>query len=137
MIMCLYQFKHRRNLAGNIGGGGQNRPWVLGTLIYEGVNLEIGGTIGLQQFLLYKHPFPHSHSILFLFSLLQLSSQNKTVLRYKNIGGGVWPPLPPSTKLRLCLYPYRIPAVRERKPFTLMRLVSSARLRKFAELPFH
>lgn len=22
MIMCLYQFKHRRNLAGNIGGGG-------------------------------------------------------------------------------------------------------------------
>jgi hypothetical protein len=22
------------------GGGGQNRPWVLGTLIYEGVNLE-------------------------------------------------------------------------------------------------
>jgi len=29
---------HRRNLGGE--GGGQNRPWVLGTLIYERVKLQ-------------------------------------------------------------------------------------------------
>jgi hypothetical protein len=27
---------HRRNLANDVGGGGQSRPWVLGTLIYVG-----------------------------------------------------------------------------------------------------
>jgi hypothetical protein len=34
-------YYHRRNLTNNIGGvGGGNRPWLLGTLIYEGVKLE-------------------------------------------------------------------------------------------------
>jgi len=37
--------RHRRHLADSTGGGGgeaaegENRPWVLGTLIYEGVKL--------------------------------------------------------------------------------------------------
>jgi hypothetical protein len=37
-------FSHRRNLADNIfggkGGGGDNRPWMLGTSVYNGVKLE-------------------------------------------------------------------------------------------------
>lgn len=42
----LYPGDHRPNLVNNIGvdgncegGGGQNRPWILRTLIYEGINL--------------------------------------------------------------------------------------------------
>ena len=42
MNMYHHHHHHRRNLANNIGGEGQNRPWVLGTLIYEGVKLERG-----------------------------------------------------------------------------------------------
>jgi hypothetical protein len=38
-----YIFIHRRNLANNLGGGGQNLPWVLGTLIYQGARLERWG----------------------------------------------------------------------------------------------
>jgi len=37
-----YNQNHRRNLANNYGGG-QNGPWVLGDLIYEGEKLEGGG----------------------------------------------------------------------------------------------
>ena len=37
-----YNQNHRRNLANNKGGE-QNRPWVLGDLIYEGRKLEWGG----------------------------------------------------------------------------------------------
>jgi len=36
---------HRRNLVNNTGGGGEIRPWVLGTLIYVGVELEIRGRL--------------------------------------------------------------------------------------------
>ena len=37
---------HRRNLASNIGGGGgASKPWILGTVIYEGVQLERCGNI--------------------------------------------------------------------------------------------
>jgi len=40
-ICCNYE-KHGRNLVNNSGAKrvGVNRPWVLGTLIYEGVSLE-------------------------------------------------------------------------------------------------
>jgi hypothetical protein len=31
-------------------------PWVLGTLIDEGVKFEVGGKIGLKQSLMYMHP---------------------------------------------------------------------------------
>jgi hypothetical protein len=37
---------------------GQHRLWVLGTLIYEGVNLERGGKTSLNHYLRYMHPFP-------------------------------------------------------------------------------
>jgi len=33
-------------LGREVGRGGQNRPWVLGTLIYKGVQVETGGKIG-------------------------------------------------------------------------------------------
>jgi hypothetical protein len=66
---------HRRkkvnnNLDGMLGGRGgvQNRQWVLGTLIYEEVKLEIGGTIGLNPSLIYTHLFhlllSHMHTFL-------------------------------------------------------------------------
>jgi len=32
--------KRRRNLANNMGGKREDKPWVLGTLIYEAVTLE-------------------------------------------------------------------------------------------------
>jgi hypothetical protein len=37
-----YEDEHRPNLASTIGGGGQIRPWVLGTLFYEVVKLAKG-----------------------------------------------------------------------------------------------
>ena len=33
-------YMHRRNLARNGGGGVQNRPWVLGTVMYKGFKLD-------------------------------------------------------------------------------------------------
>ena len=39
-IKACNRSNHGRNLANNIWGGGGNRSWILGTLIYEGVNLE-------------------------------------------------------------------------------------------------
>jgi hypothetical protein len=51
--------------------GRGNRPWVLGILIDEGAKLEGGGILT---------PF--------LLAPLQLSSQKKTILRYKSIGEG-------------------------------------------------
>jgi len=73
-----------RNMASRIGGrGGGLRPWVLGILIYEGVKLERGG--------FSRH---------FLLAPLHLSSQKKTILRYKKYWrGGISPLLLP--KLRL------------------------------------
>ena len=39
-----YHWPHKRNLSNKIGsGGGGSRLWVLGTLIYEQVNLQRGG----------------------------------------------------------------------------------------------
>jgi hypothetical protein len=46
-----HAFIRMRNLANNIGGGGGvNRPWVLRTLIYEGVKLEGGGGVLLTWY---------------------------------------------------------------------------------------
>jgi len=52
--------EHKRNFANTIGvietGGGGCRPWVLQTLIYEGVNLERGGSLVWFLFLEGKKP---------------------------------------------------------------------------------
>ena len=58
------------------GGEGGNRPWVLGIVIYEGVKLERRG-----------------FSPNFWLTPLQLSSQNKTILRYKKYWWGGYFPL--------------------------------------------
>ena len=39
----------KRNFSNDIRKGG-DRPWVLGTLIYEGVKLERGGKVGSFHF---------------------------------------------------------------------------------------
>ena len=57
-----HEFKHK--LVG-VGGGGQNRPWVLGTLIYEGVKLERAGIS--NQPLVYIKP-PSTQFLICLFS---------------------------------------------------------------------
>ena len=54
-----------RNLANNISffggaGGKQNRPWILGTLIYEGVKLDRGGRIVSTG--PYIHTYIHTHT---------------------------------------------------------------------------
>lgn len=55
-------------------GWGQNRPWVLGTLMYDGVKLEREGKIGLKPVLNIHTHFSHTHPIFFfLFTPLQLS----------------------------------------------------------------
>ena len=40
----IYDEGHRHNLAKS-NGGGQKRPWVLETSIYEGVKLQRGGSL--------------------------------------------------------------------------------------------
>jgi hypothetical protein len=80
-----------KNWAG--GERGQNRPWVLGTLIHEGVKSERGGGDGFTQSLLYIQPFSSVFRN-FLF-VLQLVSQ-KNILSVQNIEGA-FPPLPPNS----------------------------------------
>ena len=55
--------EHKRNLAYNIEGGwgGGIRPCVLGTWIYEGVQLERKGWIGFNQLLICIRRFLHFH----------------------------------------------------------------------------
>jgi hypothetical protein len=97
------QYIHRCNVAKKIGvGGGKNRPSILGTSNYEGVNLE-GWWIGLNQFLIYIHPFPPISPQFLLFSHLQISSLI-IVLRYKNTGDAFVPPWPPSYT---CVYVFK------------------------------
>jgi hypothetical protein len=70
-------FYHRRNLANNIGGGWGNRPWVLGPLIYEGVELEGGGILDVFLFLeqiLEGHLSPLLHPQ--VMSMLLISFQS-------------------------------------------------------------
>ena len=54
-------FKHTRNMVNNYGGRAEgHRPWVLGTLIYEGVKLEkfakILFNVGFSFFLVFPSP---------------------------------------------------------------------------------
>jgi hypothetical protein len=42
--------QYKRNNTGGEGGGGQTRPWVLGILIHEGVELKNTAKIGLFHF---------------------------------------------------------------------------------------
>lgn len=44
----------------------QNQPWVLESLIYEGVTLEIK-KISFKQSSLYIHPFPQSQPNFFIY----------------------------------------------------------------------
>jgi hypothetical protein len=95
-IYCQYEDSHERILANNIdlgGGGKRNRPWVLETLIYEGVNLKRGGKIDLNQSLIHIHPFPPLKSQFFI-SPSSKSVAKKLFLGRKNIGGPFAPPPP-------------------------------------------
>jgi len=95
------------------GGGEEKWPWVLGTLIYEGVSLE-RGKIGFKPVLyilvyiyiyiyiyIYTHthtPFFHSHANFFIYPL---NSVKKLFLSIKTFGEAFSPTFP--LKLRLCV----------------------------------
>jgi hypothetical protein len=90
-----HSYGHRHNLANNNGGGGgQNRPWVLESLIYEGVNLERVATLVLTSPLTHKQLFPPTLTQIFFLAPFQLSSLRKNSLR-KKILGAIARPLPP------------------------------------------
>jgi len=92
---------HRRNLANKTGR--QNRPWLLGTLIDEGVKLHRGGRlIWISPYYTYTS-FPHFHPSFFASSL-QVPKEN-----YSEVETSVWGafiPSPLSLKLRLLLQSY-------------------------------
>jgi hypothetical protein len=63
-------------LANDIGEGGKIDHGILG--IYEGVKLKTGGKIGMNQPLIYTHPFsPHSyHNFYICPSSIQYPKEN-------------------------------------------------------------
>jgi len=73
-------------MTNNSGDGGKrrhNHPWVLGTLIYEGVGLKKRGKMGLFHFCLSIH-YPNNrfeNISVFLFATFQLCSQKIPVLK--------------------------------------------------------
>ena len=69
---------------------GANRPWVLGTLIYIGVNLERGGRV----LTIHTHLFP-TLSVISYLSLLNAIAKRTLFLGIKNIGEGRICPLAP------------------------------------------
>jgi hypothetical protein len=85
-----YFGSHKCELGINIGRGEQNRPWVLGILIYEGDKLE--GEVWFE-------PLLNTYTLLSLFShcnffyLLLFNSVAKQILFLcrKNIGGAFVP----------------------------------------------
>ena len=73
----------RRNLACYTRRG-QNRPWVLGTVIYGVKNIRLKA--GFKFSLALQHPNNRLENVMFLFVPLQLNG-NKKLLGRKNIGG--------------------------------------------------
>jgi hypothetical protein len=86
---------------GGGGGGGQNWPWVVGTSPNSQVRKK--GKIGLNQSLIYIHPFTPLSPQYLLFDCLQLSSQ-KNFLGWKNTGNTFAPP--PHLRPPLTSYAY-------------------------------
>jgi hypothetical protein len=98
-----------RNISANIGvtwlitlggGGGQNRPWVLGTLIYERDKFERGED--------WFEPVLHVHTLLsptltqfFYLPLFNSVAKKKLFLGIKNVGGTFVTPCP-SPSYPLC-----------------------------------
>lgn len=92
---------HGEKLANNMGGGGvQNTPWVLGTLIYEGLKLRKRGKTGFfHLFSVFTSPKYHCENIsILLFAPLQLS-HNKRLLGRNSIVGTFTPITPPPPQL--------------------------------------
>jgi hypothetical protein len=75
----------RRNLSSS-SRRGQNRPWVLGTIIYDGVNNIRLKAVFFYFLLSLHHPNNRLENILLLFVPLQLNGNIK-LLGIKNIGG--------------------------------------------------
>jgi len=65
---------HKRYWANN-NGGGQNRPWLLEILFYEGDKLERGGDWFEPVLHIHTPLSPHPHPI-FLFAPIQPCSHN-------------------------------------------------------------
>jgi hypothetical protein len=89
-------FAHSRDLSNNIVkvGAGQDRPWILVTVICEEVDLEIEKN-GLNQSLICVHSFtPLSPNIFFYLPLFNLVAKRKIFLRRKIIEGA-FPAYPP------------------------------------------
>jgi len=89
MVHCAKSVNHRRHLANKMGEG-QNRPWVLGSVIYERVKPE-------RREEWFQPPLSPTF---FLFAPLQLSSQRNLLLGRKKYWRGR---LAPPPKLRLCM----------------------------------
>ena len=82
----------RRNTL-DLGGGGQNLSWVLGTLIYKEVKVKVATFISNQS-LIYIHPFLPLSPQFFNLPLLTSVATGKLFFgRKKNIEGGTFAPL--------------------------------------------
>ena len=86
--------------------GGEIRPWVLGTLNCEVVQIRNKGDIGLNRSLMYVHPLSPLSIQFFYLRLYNSVAKRKLFLGRKNIGrgGGNSPPFAPPPKLRLCSF---------------------------------
>ena len=86
MIHSPYNIEHKRNLTNNVGGGGQNRPLMLGIKIYKKNQVRKRGKVCLNQSLTYIHSFPPRSSS-FFHLLFNPVAKRKLFLGRKNIGG--------------------------------------------------
>jgi hypothetical protein len=76
-----------------LGGGGEP-PWVSETLIYERVELERGGKIGLNLNI-HTHLYPTLTAIFFICPLFNSVPKRKLFLNKKYIGRQLPAPPPP------------------------------------------
>jgi hypothetical protein len=79
----------------------QNRPWVLGTLIYEGVKLERGEDRFEPVLNRQTHISPHSHPIFFIWSSSAQQPKEKLFLGRKKYWRGICPPPPQVTPMSM------------------------------------
>ena len=94
----------RPNLAYNVvagKGGGTNRPWVLGTLIYEEAKVRNRGKSGWNQSLIYILLFPTLSPRFFCLPLSNSVAKRKLFLGRQNTGEAFASPI-----LRLCCHTY-------------------------------
>jgi hypothetical protein len=71
-----------------LGGGGEDRSWVLGTSFYKGVKFERGENLSHKT-----QVFHFLFSVSFLIAIIQVSNK-KNYSYAENIGGAFVPPLP-------------------------------------------